>query len=230
MKLWQPAVAVLALGICAPAFAASQTVSYTCQQGQKVNVRYQFDADGNPLSAAARVGGASRFMKFDSRHSDNVSTAFKDARGYALTAGDLNADNVGSANGISIMSPKSEILFKDCSPKRKTSTASSGRIDASEVVKRGSVAYVCQDNRRLNVSYGFNAAGIPVYAQAKVQGRNYKLPYNLDRSDRVDTVFSGSGYTLTAGYVDSKNYRSQSGIMLTSPRDELLYKECRPLR
>lgn len=54
MKFWQStALAALAVGIAAPAFAAGGTVSYVCQQGKQVDVSYQFNSRGKPVSARA---------------------------------------------------------------------------------------------------------------------------------------------------------------------------------
>ncbi len=52
--------------------------------------------------------------------------------------------------------------------------------------------------------------------------------YDLNRSDNVDTVFTGSGYTLSAGQMDAQNYRSQNGIMVTAPSNRIAYKDCSP--
>ena len=88
MKFWQStaALAALAVGIAAPAFAAGGTVSYVCQQGKQVDVSYQFNSRGKPVSASARLSGSNRNMTFDARHSDSTGTAFKDSAGYNLVA------------------------------------------------------------------------------------------------------------------------------------------------
>ena len=119
MKFWQStALAALAVGIAAPAFAAGGTVSYVCQQGKQVDVSYQFNSRGKPVSARARLNGSNRNMAFDARRSDSTGTAFKDRAGYNLTGPVLTARNYRSEEGISILSPRSEFLYKDCNPRQ----------------------------------------------------------------------------------------------------------------
>ena len=84
-------------------------------------------------------------------------------------------------------------------------------------VSKKSVSYRCQQGKRINVTYGFNKQGLPNYAVARIDG-----------SDNVDTFFiDEGGYTLGTGAMSTKNYRKQP-IMITSPKDEILFKSCTP--
>lgn len=93
-------------------------------------------------------------------------------------------------------------------------------------VKTAKAAYTCQGGKKITVTYGFNRQGLPTYASAKLGGKTRKLPINLDRSDAVGTVFGNeNGYSLSAAYTDSGNFRRNSA-MIFSPAQEILFKEC----
>ena len=112
-------------------------------------------------------------------------------------------------------------------------------------VSKKTVSYHCQQGKRINVTYGFNKQGLPNYAVARINGRrraicepNYAvaringrsrtMDINLDRSDNVDTYFiDEGGYTLSTSEMSTKTYRKQP-IMITSPKDEILFKSCTP--
>ena len=200
MKLWIPAAAAtLALAVSATASAAGGSVTYQCQNDKKVSVNYTFNEQGVPTQASATLNGKKRLMKYDLNRSDNVDTFFKDASGYNLSASELNAGNYRNA-AIMIMS---------------------GKIN-----KTGSVSYMCLNNRRVKVNYAFNDAGVPVKAEAVVNGRKRIMQYDLNRSDNVDTFFKdGAGYNLTSSNRDADNFR-QSGIMITAPDGNIVYKDC----
>ncbi|PID48581.1 MAG: hypothetical protein CR991_11090 [Proteobacteria bacterium] len=90
----------------------------------------------------------------------------------------------------------------------------------------GSVNYICQSNRSIEVSYYFNEQGLPTKATAVINGSKRVMPINLSRSNNVDTVFGEEGqYVLAANYIDISNFKSSS-ILLTSPRNEILFKNC----
>ncbi|PID63914.1 MAG: hypothetical protein CR974_00820 [Gammaproteobacteria bacterium] len=95
-------------------------------------------------------------------------------------------------------------------------------VNASE----GAVKYACQSNKSLKVSYRFNAQGLPTQAKAFINGKQRVLPINLKRSNHVDTIFGQEGgYVLAAGYLDKKNYK-HSSVLLTSPNNQILFKNC----
>lgn len=222
------ALVVAAWGISAPALAAGGTVSYTCQNNKSVRVRYQFNSAGLPTTAQAVLNGANRVMRYDMNNSDNVDTFMKDGRGYRLSSGYLDVNNY-QTNSININAPDGTMLFKSCTP------SGHGGMQAAPEARRhdsrdNTVAYACQNNRRMNVRYRFNSAGIPTHATVNVRGRNYTLNYDQGESDNMSTLFTGRGYRLGAGYIDSGNYRSEGGLILTAPNNQILYKDCRPVR
>lgn len=95
-------------------------------------------------------------------------------------------------------------------------------------VSKKTVSYRCQQGKRINVTYGFNKQGLPNYAVARINGRNRTMDINLDRSDNVDTYFiDEGGYTLGTSEMSTKTYHKQP-IMITSPKDEILFKSCTP--
>lgn len=226
MKLWIPAAAAtLALAVSATASAAGGSVTYQCQNDKKVSVNYTFNEQGVPTQASAKINGEKRLMKYDLNRSDNVDTFFKDKNGYNLTASELNSGNYRDAS-IMIMSPNSEILYKDCSPAAKSAAPDNSRQNAGKISKTGSVSYMCLNDRRVKVNYSFNGAGVPVKAEAVVNGRKRVMQYDLNRSDNVDTFFKdGAGYSLTSSNMDANNFR-QNDIMITAPNGELVYKDC----
>lgn len=218
------ALAAAAWGLASPALAAGGTVSYSCQNGKSVNVRYQFNSAGIPTTAQAVLNGANRVMRYDMDNSDNVDTFMKDRRGYRLSSGYLDVNNY-QTNSISINAPSGEILFKSCTPKAQRSAET--RHDDR---RSGAVTYACQNNRRLNVRYKFNSVGVPIQATTNIRGRNYTLNYSQNESGDGFTVFTGRGYRLGASEVDSSNYRTEGSVMLTAPNNQILYKSCAPVR
>lgn len=110
------AAAAVAGPISANRVAKSGAVNYSCQQGERVTVRYTFNAAGVPVTATARLNGANRVMRYDLDRSDNVDTFFKDARGYNLSTDAMDSRNF-RRNAINISAPDSSFLFKDCSPR-----------------------------------------------------------------------------------------------------------------
>ena len=229
MKLWIPAAAAtLALAVSATASAAGGSVTYQCQNDKKVSVNYTFNEQGVPTQASATLNGKKRLMKYDLNRSDNVDTFFKDASGYNLTASELNAGNYRNA-AIMIMSPNSEILYKDCSPAAKSAAPDNSRQNAGKISKTGSVSYMCLNERRLKVNYAFNGAGVPVKAEAILNGRKRTLQYDLNRSGDQDVYFQDrAGYNLSTSYMDANNFR-QNTVMVMNPNSEFLYKDCAPM-
>ena len=124
MKMTQILAALAMTSVAAAALAAnkpinanrvtqSKTVSYTCQQGKRVSVKYGFNANGIPVTASAKVNGKVRTMRYDLDHSDNVDTIFQ-GNGYRLNADACEANSVRKT-AMSITSPADVIVFKDCS-------------------------------------------------------------------------------------------------------------------
>jgi potential adhesin complex protein len=101
---------------------------------------------------------------------------------------------------------------------------------ASAHAESGSVPYVCQGGKKISVSYVFNdETGFPVKAEFAVKGQRQTLAYDDAKSDHVDSFFvSAKGWRLTAPALTIKEYKKTDGIMITSPQDEILFKECAP--
>lgn len=99
-------------------------------------------------------------------------------------------------------------------------------IDANKITKRGTVSYKCQNNRHVTVKYGFNAAGVPVTATAKLEGKTRVLRYDMNRSDNFSTYFKDKrGYRWGGNEMNSRNYRKAS-FNITSPTNYMLFKSC----
>lgn len=112
-------------------------------------------------------------------------------------------------------------------------TASAQPMDAQQAhdntVKIRQVSYSCQGNRSLTVQYGFNAQGLPTYAQANVNGKQRFMPINLGRSDTVDTVFGDeNNFSLSASAITLNNYHRTPLVGIMSPGSEFTHKSCTP--
>lgn len=107
------------------------------------------------------------------------------------------------------------------------SFAKSNPVNAAQVTSTKTVNYVCQDGR-VAVKYGFNAAGVPVNAIAKVNGATRVMKYDMSRSDNVDAFFKdAAGYRLNADAFE-RNSVHKTAINITSPRNDLVFKNCSP--
>ena len=224
MKIWFPAAAaLLALGFSATASAAP--VSYQCQGNKKVTVNYSFNKQGIPTSATATLKGKALVMKYDLNSSDNVETYFKGA-GYEISTSSMDSSNYRE-QPIMIFAPGSQILFKDCSPTAGAEASSDKPVNANKVTKSGTVSYMCEADRQLRVTYGFNGAGVPVKADATLKGKKVTMKYDLASSDNVDVTFKGAGYSLSTSDMNADNFRDQP-VMVTGPGNQIAYKDCSP--
>lgn len=210
----------------ASSLAAEQAVQYQCIGGKKVEVRYQFNEVGIPTQAKAVLKGKSRTMAYDLARSNDEDTYFTDKSGYYLTSDYMDSDNYREQS-IMIFSPKEEILFKSCEAVGAASSEQNAGadVDASKVTVSKKVVYQCQNDKQLEVEYGFNAVGLPVYAAAKVGKQNLRLAYDLAESNESSASFVGKGYHLNTDGITVENYR-QSYMMLTDPDNWILYKNC----
>lgn len=92
------------------------------------------------------------------------------------------------------------------------------------------VQYSCQGNKSLNITYHFNEQGLPTKAVARLAGRNRTLPINLDHSDIAGTRFGGErNFTISTEYMDTTNYNQIIVGPIMNPRNQILYKNCKPL-
>lgn len=104
-------------------------------------------------------------------------------------------------------------------------------IDANKVTHKANVSYSCQQGKRLNVSYGFNANGIPVYAAAKINGAVRTMKYDMANSDAQDVNFKDkNGFSLGADGLERKTVRRADIVTVTNSQDEILFKNCSPRR
>lgn len=124
MKALKLAVAAAALVFSAQSFAdagptvKTGTVSYACQSGKKVTVKYGFNRQGLPTYASAKLGGKTRKLAINLGHSDVAGTFFGQAeRGYRISTDYLDSKNFKRA-GMMITGPNDYILFKNCSPRK----------------------------------------------------------------------------------------------------------------
>lgn len=98
------------------------------------------------------------------------------------------------------------------------------------VVRKSTVSYQCEQGKKLKVNYGFNKQNLPVYASAYMNGKTRYMPLNLERSDNVDTVFGDEdNFKLSTDYMDRANHRKKT-VMITSPGQSILFKNCTPRR
>ncbi|MDO4709534.1 MAG: adhesin [Pseudomonadota bacterium] len=232
MKIIAQALALTALALVAAPEASAQansgTVSYTCEGGRNLGVTYHFNSAGIPTQARLRLNGANRVLSYDMNRSDNVETSFKDRSGYTLSGEQMDLNNYRQSP-VTVLSPSSQILYKGCLPNSSRNAGTASRpASSSQSRNSGSVAYRCQNNRRITVQYRFNAQGIPTHASAQLQGANRVLNYDQGASSDVETYFTGGGYRIGAGYLDINNYTHSDGINIYSPRSEILYKGCVP--
>lgn len=95
----------------------TRTVNYTCQNGEKVSVKYGFNKQNLPTYAQASLNGKTRFMSINPYRADDVGTVFGDEDNFSLNGGvDANAltyKNIRKSS-INFLSPASEIIHKGC--------------------------------------------------------------------------------------------------------------------
>lgn len=205
------------------AIAADHSVSYSCDQGRHVTVRYKFNKMGIPVSAETSILGSKQVLQYDLQNSDDVDTIFKNKTGYRLASNELNSKNYRNSQ-IIITAPNDEILFKNC----QVSSKASAQKSTAAASASNTVAYACQQGR-LSIDYKFNKVGIPVSATAQLQGKRRTLQYDLNDSDDVDTFFKGQGYRISTEAMTRDNFRSLA-VMVTGPNDKILYKSCMPAK
>lgn len=219
-------LACLLAGLSASAQAAQGTVSYQCQGGKKVSIQYQFD-DGTGLPVQAVIQGKKpQTVYYDPSLSDEVGSHFGNEAGYKLGAEALTINGYKQSRGVMVTNGRDEIVYKNCNP---TGSASSPKKESKKQGDSSRVRYMCQNQRALNVDYGFDAYGQAVRATVNVNGKKLVLKHDVDASDRVSTVFVGQGYRLTGGAeLDKNNVQHESGIKLMAPNGKILNKDCSP--
>ena len=122
MKMLKIAAAAAVLAFSAQSFAEAgptvrtAKVNYACQSGKKITVKYGFNRQNLPTYAEAKLGGKVRKMPINLKHSDVAGTFFGKENTYNLSTDYLDRSNVRRVSMMA-MSPSSEILFKNCSPR-----------------------------------------------------------------------------------------------------------------
>ena len=87
-----------------------------------------------------------------------------------------------------------------------------GPINAKKITSTQTVNYTCQQGR----------------VAVKYNGATRVMQYDLNKSDNVDTIFGGRGYGISMEMLTSKNARKANIATITSPNDEILFKDCAP--
>ncbi|MBS9779574.1 MAG: hypothetical protein KGV51_03005 [Moraxellaceae bacterium] len=217
---------LIALGLSTQvAHAMQASVQYDCQSNKSVKVTYQFNQQGLPTSAQAVVNGRNHYMPINLGRSDNTGTVFGRDGQYVLSSGYLDSKNYKKSS-ILLTSPSNKILFKNCSARKSTVLNRQSKLKSYNT-SVGKVRYQCQSGKSLQVHYSFNNVGLPTSAKAYVNGRVRYMPINLSRSDNSGTVFGKNGqYVLSSGYLTKKNFK-KSSMLLTSPNNEILFKNCK---
>lgn len=93
--------------------AKVRTITYKCQNNQKVTVKYGFNKRNQPTFAEAVLEGKKRFMPINNNLSDAASTHFGDDNNFSLGGEKMTRSTVRKPV-IQIQSPSSEILYKLC--------------------------------------------------------------------------------------------------------------------
>ncbi len=210
---------------CQTLNASEGTVEYACQSNKSLKVTYRFNAQGLPTQAKTFVNGKQRVLPINLGRSNNVDTIFGKEGTYVLATGYLDNKNYKKSS-VLLTSPKNQILFKNCFAAQSNTLKKGKKKSAQKPAKIGKVHYACQSGKSINVTYHFNTQGLPTLAKAYIRGHHREMPINLARSNHVDTIFGRQGgYVLSSGYLDSKNYK-KSSMLLTSPTNEILFKNC----
>lgn len=92
-------------------------VNYQCQGGKTLRVVYGFNRQEIPTYAQATLNGKTRFMPYNMRLSDNVTTHFGDDNNFNLGTSVLTISNYHSNSISTVASPSGTILFKSCTPR-----------------------------------------------------------------------------------------------------------------
>lgn len=209
----------------------SDAVSYVCDNNEALTVNFSFNAQGLPEKAAAHLAGQQRTMPINLALSDDTGTVFGEENQYMLSGGYIDSNNYKQSS-VMAFSPSSEILYKNCFAQQSGNVKASpaaATMHSSASNRDETVNYACQNNRKVSVLYRFNDQGLPTEAIAMLEGQLRILPINLGRSDDVDTNFGEEGqYMLGTSSLNASNVK-QSSVIITSPKNEILFKSCSPI-
>lgn len=105
---------------------------------------------------------------------------------------------------------------------------SDARQAHAKTTKTAKVQYICQDNKKVTVKYGFSKQNQPTYAQAFLNGKQRFMPINVTETDKSGTTFGDeNNFSLYGDPMTYKNYRKAT-MNIQSPNNEILYKLCEP--
>lgn len=88
-------------------------VTYQCAKGGNVKVTYGFNAQKLPTFAQAHLGGKTRFLPINLKHSDMVGTSFGDENSWKIGGSAITLGNYHKSDVI-IQDPNSVIEYKTC--------------------------------------------------------------------------------------------------------------------
>ena len=54
------------------------------------------------------------------------------------------------------------------------------------------------------------------------------MPINLNASDMTSSIFGFGGYTMTADYIDAKNYNQVGIAVITDPKEQNFCSKLQP--
>ena len=109
------AAALAAVSLSAAA-APGGMVSYTCDNGKQLNVLYEFNRQGEPVSAAVNAAGTQVNLAYNRRQSDSTGTTFSNRRGYSLSAGYIDRNTHTTSDVVGLTAPGGRFVVKNCSP------------------------------------------------------------------------------------------------------------------
>ena len=109
------AAALAAVSLSAAAAPAGM-VSYQCENGKQLNVLYEFNRQGKPVSAAVNAAGTQANLAVNKRQSDSTGTTFTNRRGYSLSAGYIDKNTYTTSDVVGLTAPGGRFIVKNCEP------------------------------------------------------------------------------------------------------------------
>lgn len=88
-------------------------VTYQCAIGGKVVVNFGFNKQKLPTFAESHLGGKTRFLPINLKHSDIAGTLFGDENGWRIGASAITLGNYHKSD-ILVEDPNSVITYKHC--------------------------------------------------------------------------------------------------------------------
>lgn len=88
-------------------------VTYSCNKGGQIKVKYGFNKQNLPTYAEAHLGGKTRFLPINLARSDIAGTFFGDDNSWTIGGSALTLHNYHKSD-VLIQNPNSEIQYKSC--------------------------------------------------------------------------------------------------------------------